>query len=127
MKCGNVVITQTEANSNEREKNMTAKTNTATVNASDVLAEVAKFTQDNSRPCPSKYLAEKFGDEVIETLAALKQEGVLLGLRGRNGGFALPGSDIVAKRSEHATKKLLKAVAAKQEDVDEVEGEAAVG
>lgn len=123
-KYGNVVVTNDEVNPNERENKMTAKTNTVAVNASDVLAEVAKFTEDNSRPCPSKYLAEKFGDEVIETLAALKEEGVLLGLRGRNGGFALPGSDIVAKRSEHAVKKALKAAAAAAEDTQD---EAAVG
>jgi DNA-binding IscR family transcriptional regulator len=105
---------------------MTTKTDTTPAVANtDVLAEVAKYVDENKRPCPTKHLTKEFGDAVLDTLDELKKGGVLLGLRGRNGGFALPGSDIVAKRSEHAAKKAAKA-AEKAADEGEAD-EAAVG
>lgn len=80
-----------------------------TINTSDVVNTVVDFTAANSRPCPAKYLAEKFGSEVHDVIDSLKESGVLLGLRGRNGGLAIPGSEIVAKRAEYAAKKAAKA------------------
>lgn len=96
-------------------------TNTNTVAESDVLAAVAKFVEDNKRPCPTKHLTAEFGDGVLDTLESLKADGVLLGLRGRNGGFALPGSEIVAKRAEYAAKKAAAAPAV-EEDVESAVG-----
>lgn len=90
---------------------MTTATNTVVaVSKSDVLAAVSVFVADNKRPCPSHFLTEKFGIDVLDVVDELKGSGVLLGLRGRNGGLALPGSDIVLKRSEHAAKKAKAAV-----------------
>lgn len=76
----------------------------------DVLSAVSVFVTDNNRPCPAKYLTDKFGDDVLDVIDSLKESGVLLGLRGRNGGFALPDSPIVAKRAEHAAKRAAKSV-----------------
>ena len=81
---------------------------TTTISQSDVVSAVTVFVNENSRPCPSKYLTDKFGADVVEVLASLKESGVLIGLRGRNGGFALPDSAIVAKRAEHAAKQAAK-------------------
>lgn len=83
---------------------------TNTISQSDVVTAVTVFVESNKRPCPSKHLTEKFGSDVVGVLADLKESGVLIGLRGRNGGFALPDSSIVAKRAEHAAKKASKAV-----------------
>ena len=85
---------------------MTTPTNS--VSSSDVLSAVTVFVESNNRPCPAKFLEDKFGDSVYDVIDSLKESGVLLGLRGRNGGLALPGSPIVAKRSEHAAKKAAK-------------------
>lgn len=108
---------------------MTTKTETVAVTpavpATEVLAVVAKYVDENKRPCPTKYLTMTFGEEVVDTLDTLKADGVILGLRGRNGGFALPGSDIVAKRAEHAAKKAAKENAVPVTEAGE--GEAAVG
>lgn len=82
----------------------------STINHSDVLSAVTVFVQDNKRPCPSHYLTDKFGEDVLDVIDTLKADGVLLGLRGRNGGLAIPGSDIVAKRAEYAAKKAAKTV-----------------
>jgi hypothetical protein len=82
---------------------------TNTVSSSDVLSAVTVFVESNKRPCPAQYLAEKFGPNVHDVIDDLKATGVLLGLRGRNGGLALPGSDIVAKRAEYAAKRAAKA------------------
>lgn len=81
-----------------------------TINSSDVVTAVTMFVKDNNRPCPAKFLAEKFGEDVFDVIDQLKESGVLLGLRGRNGGLALPGTEIVAKRAEHAAKKAAKTV-----------------
>lgn len=85
---------------------------TNTINSSDVLSAVTVFVNDNKRPCPAKYLTQIFGDDVTDVIAELKSSGVLLGLRGRNGGLALPNSEIVAKRGEYALRKAAKAAEA---------------
>jgi len=71
----------------------------ATISNSDVVSAVQTFVSTNNRPCPSHFLTEKFGDDVLDVIDELKASGVLLGLRGRNGGLATPDSEIVAKRS----------------------------
>lgn len=71
----------------------------ATISNSDVLSAVQTFVSSNNRPCPAHFLTEKFGDDVLDVIDSLKESGVLLGLRGRNGGLATPDSEIVAKRS----------------------------
>lgn len=76
----------------------------ATISNSDVLSAVQTFVSSNNRPCPSHFLTEKFGDDVLDVIDELKASGVLLGLRGRNGGLATPDSDIVAKRSSKSAK-----------------------
>ena len=81
-----------------------------TINSSDVLSAVTVFVNDNKRPCPAKFLTEKFGDDVLDVIDELKESGVVVGLRGRNGGLALSGSEIVAKRAEFAAKKAAKSV-----------------
>jgi len=82
---------------------------TTTISQSDVVTAVTTFVIDNKRPCPSKFLTEKFGDDVLDMIDQLKESGVMVGLRGRNGGLALAGSDIVVKRSEYAAKKTAQA------------------
>ena len=42
---------------------------TTTISQSDVVSAVTVFVNENSRPCPSKYLTEKFGADVVEVLA----------------------------------------------------------
>lgn len=98
---------------------------TSTISQSDVVTAVTVFVKDNNRPCPAKFLTEKFGDDVLDVIDELKESGVLLGLRGRNGGLALPGSDIVAKRSEYAAKKAAKVTTAENEVAQNTNAEAA--
>jgi len=81
---------------------------TNTISQSDVLSAVTVFVETNKRPCPKQYLTERFGADVLDVVDQLKESGVLLGLRGRNGGLALPGSEVVAKRAEYAAKKAAK-------------------
>jgi len=71
----------------------------SSISNSDVVSAVQTFVSTNNRPCPSHFLTEKFGDDVLDVIDELKANGVLLGLRGRNGGLATPDSEIVAKRS----------------------------
>lgn len=84
-----------------------------TPNKTDILTAVTNFVNVKSRPCPISFLVETFGDDVYDVVDGLKESGALVGLRGRNGGLALPGSEIVVKRSEYAAKK-----AAKQSTVE---------
>lgn len=84
---------------------------TTTINSTDVLSAVNTYVQEQSRPCPAAFLTEKFGADVLDVIDQLKASGVVVGLRGRNGGLALAGSDIVTKRAEHAAKKAAKAAA----------------
>ena len=85
-------------------------TTTISFSQTDVLTAVTVFVNDNKRPCPAHYLAEKFGPDVLDMIDELKESGVLLGLRGRNGGLALPGSEVAAKRAEYAAKRAAKSV-----------------
>ena len=94
---------------------------TNTISQTDVVTAVTVFVNENSRPCPSKFLTEKFGADVVDVLDTLKESGVLIGLRGRNGGYALPDSSIVAKRAEHAAKKAAKASTVTTNEVAEAQ------
>jgi hypothetical protein len=91
---------------------------TSTISQTDVVTAVTSFVKDNGRPCPSQYLTEKFGDDVLDMVDTLKESGVFVGLRGRNGGLALAGSEIVAKRAEYAAKKAAKVASAPAASVD---------
>lgn len=93
---------------------------TTTINSTDVLSAVSQYVAEQSRPCPAAFLTEKFGSDVLDVIDELKASGVMVGLRGRNGGLALVGSDIVAKRAEHAAKRAAKAVEQEQPTVAEV-------
>lgn len=84
---------------------------TTPINQTDVLTAVTAFVDAQKRPCPQHVLTAQFGDDVLDVIDALKEQGVLLGLRGRNGGYAVSGSEIVAKRAEHAAKKAAKVAA----------------
>lgn len=97
-------------------------TKTNTISQTDVLTAVTVYTKEQNRPCPSHFLTEKFGADVLDVVDELKETGVLLGLRGRNGGLALPGTEIVAKRSEFAAKKAAK-LAAKASEAPAVEAD----
>lgn len=92
---------------------------TTSISKTDVVTAVTSFVADNNRPCPSKFLAEKFGADVLDVIDELKDSGILLGLRGRNGGLALPGTAIVAKRAEYAAKKAAKVVESVQTDTNQ--------
>ncbi len=98
---------------------------TNTISQSDVVAAVTSFVVDNKRPCPAQFLTEKFGDDVLDVIDELKESGVMVGLRGRNGGLALAGSDIVAKRSEYAAKKAAKATVPENDVATNTNAEAA--
>lgn len=93
-----------------------------TISNSDVLAAVSTFVTSNNRPCPAHYLEEKFGSDVAAVVDELKASGVLLGLRGRNGGLALPDSAIVAKRAEYAAKKAARVSNTNEAAVDSATG-----
>lgn len=58
-----------------------------------VLAAVSEYREANTRPCPARYLTDKFGDDVLDVIAALKKDGTLIGKRGRTGGL-VPGSEV---------------------------------
>lgn len=60
-----------------------------------VLAAVSEYREANSRPCPARYLTEKFGDEALDIVNALKKAGTLIGKRGRTGGL-VPADNIAA-------------------------------
>lgn len=98
---------------------------TNTISQTDVVAAVSAFVQENSRPCPSQFLTDKFGDDVLDVVDELKESGVVVGLRGRNGGLAIAGSEIVAKRAEHAAKKAAKSVESNTAEVAEAKTSAA--
>ena len=40
----------------------------ATISSSDVLSAVQTFVSSNNRPCPSHFLTEKFGDDVLDVI-----------------------------------------------------------
>jgi hypothetical protein len=63
-----------------------------------VLAAISEYREANSRPCPAKFLVEKFGDEALDIIAALKKDGTLVGKRGRTGGL-VPAGDTTASAS----------------------------
>jgi hypothetical protein len=86
-------------NPNQTQLSLTKENNMSSISNSDVVSAVQTFVSTNNRPCPSHFLTEKFGDDVLDVIDELKASGVLLGLRGRNGGLATPDSEIVAKRS----------------------------
>lgn len=67
----------------------------ATVTREEVLAEIASYRAEMQRPCPAKHLVAKFGDGAESIIAALKNDGILVGKRGRTGG--LVPADIAAQ------------------------------
>jgi hypothetical protein len=67
------------------------------VTTEQVLSAISEYREANARPCPAKYLVEKFGDEATAIIATLKDNGTLIGKRGRTGGLvpadAAPATD----------------------------------
>lgn len=57
------------------------------VTKEQVLAAVSEYRSANARPCPARYLTDKFGDEVLSVIDSLKKDGTLVGKRGRTGGL----------------------------------------
>jgi len=53
----------------------------------EILVEIAAYTAANGRPCPAKHLTDKFGEDAIPLIAALKKDGKVYGKRGRTGGL----------------------------------------
>lgn len=68
-----------------------------------VLAAISEYRAENNRPCPAKYLVEKFGDEALDVVAALKKDGTLVGKRGRTGGLVPAGEATTASTSAEDT------------------------
>lgn len=58
----------------------------------DVLAEIASYTAANGRPCPAKYLTDKFGGDAADIITSLKKDGAVVGRRGRSGGLVVSGA-----------------------------------
>jgi hypothetical protein len=71
------------------------------ITTEQVLSEVSSYRAENGRPCPANHLVAKFGDEVLDTIAALKKDGTLVGKRGRTGG--LVPADATPATTEAAT------------------------
>ena len=82
-----------------------------------VLAAISEYRAENSRPCPAKYLVEKFGDEATDIVAALKKDGTLIGKRGRTGGLvpadAAATSPVAAESDGESVSDTFAALAAK--------------
>lgn len=82
-----------------------------------VLSAISEYRTANSRPCPAKYLVEKFGEEVTEVIQSLKDSGTLVGKRGRTGGLvpadALPASNEATTESDSSVADQFAALAAK--------------
>lgn len=57
------------------------------ITSEQVLSAVSEYREANGRPCPAKYLVEKFGTEALEVISTLKDNGTLVGKRGRTGGL----------------------------------------
>lgn len=57
------------------------------VTKEQVLAAVSEYRSANARPCPARYLTDKFGDDVLSVIDSLKKDGTLVGKRGRTGGL----------------------------------------
>jgi hypothetical protein len=74
-----------------------------TINNIDVLAAIQSYIEKNSRPCPSHYLTDKFGDDVSETILSLKKDSKIQGLRGRNGGVIIAGMVIDRKKNSDSS------------------------
>ena len=53
----------------------------------EILVEIAAYTAANGRPCPAKHRTDKFGEDAIPLIAALKKDGKVYGKRGRTGGL----------------------------------------
>jgi hypothetical protein len=68
-----------------------------------VLVAISEYRAENSRPCPAKYLVEKFGDEALDIIAGLKKDGTLVGKRGRTGGLVPAGDATASVSSEETT------------------------
>lgn len=68
----------------------------------EVLASITSYLDSKKRPCPAHFLTDKFGDDVEETILALKSEGVIVGRRGRNGGIVFPNTVFPAKKVDIA-------------------------
>lgn len=52
-----------------------------------VLSAISEYRSENARPCPAKYLVEKFGSEALDVIKSLKDNGTIVGKRGRTGGL----------------------------------------
>jgi hypothetical protein len=96
-----------------------------------VLAAISEYREANERPCPAKYLVEKFGDEALDIIAGLKKDGTLVGKRGRTGGLVPAGDTTASAASEDTTtdsgESLADQFAALAAQLANSESEAAVG
>lgn len=79
-----------------------------TINSTEVLSSIRSYIEANDRPCPAHYLTDKFGDDVAESILALKKEGLIAGRRGRNGGIVFP--DTVFKKNSKPQSEVAAAV-----------------
>jgi len=73
------------------------------ITTEQVLSEVSSYRAENGRPCPANHLVAKFGDEVLDTIAALKKDGTLVGKRGRTGGLVPADASAASTSTEVAS------------------------
>ena len=92
-----------------------------------VLSAISEYRSENGRPCPANYLVSKFGEEVLDTIAALKKAGTVVGKRGRTGGLvaAEEQTDAATDESTDSVADQFAALAAKLAESEQ--SEAAIG
>ena len=103
----------------------------ATVTREEILAEIASYRAEMQRPCPAKHLVAKFGTGAESIITALKDDGILVGKRGRTGGLVPAGDTTASVSSEDTTtdsgESLADQFAALAAQLASSESEAAVG
>lgn len=87
------------------------------ITTEQVLSAVSEYREANGRPCPARYLTDKFGAEALDVIKTLKDNGSLVGKRGRTGG--LVPSD-TASTSTPATTEAESEAATEQSSGDSV-------
>lgn len=75
------------------------------VTAADVLSSVSLYIENNNRPCPAHYLVTKYSDDVMEVIGIMKQNGTIVGKRGRNGGLILPDTVFKPKSTDKVVEQ----------------------
>ena len=95
-----------------------------------VLAAIAEYREANTRPCPARYITDKFGSDALPIIAALKESGAIVGRRGRTGGLvpadATTAANVSSTVTDDSVSDQFAALAAKLA-ADDVSADAANG